>query len=813
MGIVYVARDEMFDREVAVKVLRGRYAANAVAARRFLDEAKIGGQLQHPAIPPIHEVGELPDGRPFLAMKLIKGQTLDELLEGRSDPTMQLANLVAHFEKVCEGVGYAHAHRVIHRDLKPANIMVGSFGEVQVMDWGLAKILPLPGETTVEGDPLETLGTEIRSTRDESDVTQAGSLLGTPAYMPPEQAIGAVDQVDRRSDVFGLGAILCQILTGKPPYVGDSAESTRQMAAWGKLDDARARLDVCNAEPELVALCRRCLSTDRNDRPEDAGAVAKAIAQLRAAADERARKAEVDRERARIEAAEQRKRRKLQLTFAAGVAVVLVAAAAGIAALMVTRHQSRQDKLREIEKRQSVAYHAAQAGDIDRAITLFAEFDSYAQAAGEESYRPSAQEKLQALEKFRDFRTKAAAALREGVHNIRSRNADDTVLKDCEAALAVYGLADPDFNQARLASELTNRERDEIVENGHELLVLTAMRLAMFGSKDEAGLSNTRRALGLLDRAASLTRYSPEGYVRTGPTAGELMLRMFWHRRLGENKEADDAGAKMEAMVKADGGFKSARDYYLLGSITLQIMKKPKEALAAYQKALKLEPNHVGALFGAYFCADSLKDTNSKIIYLTALLTVRPNEKELFYFRGMAYFESQNFEAAYQDFDASVQRDSKYATGYFYRGRMLVVNEKWAEAEKDFTRAIDNDPKYIQAFSWRAIARAKIGKHREAAEDAERAVAAEPADRLTLFYAARAYARATGSVAKDDHDRDSLVKRYGSRCVELLGRSFDRGFNDRDRLAPGSDFDPVRERADFQELLKRPMTSKSAKDK
>src|SRR6516165_5020872 len=145
MGVVYRARDAALDRDVAVKLLTERYPADSPAAQRFLGEARITGQLQHPGIPAVHQVGALADGRPFLAMKLIKGGTLEALLKQRPDPAADRGRLLAVFEAVCQAVGYAHAHRVIHRDLKPANVMVGAFGEVQVMDWGLAKAL---GEET-----------------------------------------------------------------------------------------------------------------------------------------------------------------------------------------------------------------------------------------------------------------------------------------------------------------------------------------------------------------------------------------------------------------------------------------------------------------------------------------------------------------------------------------------------------------------------------------------------------------------------------------------------------------------------------------
>ena len=249
MGVVYRATDAAFGREVAVKVLLAKYGPDSVAARRFADEARITGQLQHPAIPPVHDLGTLPDGRPFLAMKLIQGQTLDELLRDRPDLSTDRGRFVAAFEQVCQAVAYAHAHKVIHRDLKPANVMVGGYGEVQVMDWGLAKERG-EGAAAHPDRSDETLSVELRLGRDGGDITQAGSLLGTPAFMPPEQALGAIDLITERADVFGLGAILCVILTGQPPFVAANAEATRLLAAQGKLGDAFARLAACGAEAE-----------------------------------------------------------------------------------------------------------------------------------------------------------------------------------------------------------------------------------------------------------------------------------------------------------------------------------------------------------------------------------------------------------------------------------------------------------------------------------------------------------------------------------------------------------------------------------
>ncbi len=360
MGIVCRGRDLVLNREVAIKFLHDRYPGDGPSARRFLEEAQITGQLQHPGIPPIHHVGTLADGRPFLAMKLIRGQTLAELIEDRSPDAR--GRLITAFEKMAEAVAYAHAHGVIHRDLKPANVMVGTYGEVQVMDWGLAKLLTDSRRPTGP-DPEATLGSEIRSLREGDDETQAGSILGTPAYMPPEQAIGAHDQVDARSDVFGLGAILCTILTGRPPYRGESSESTRQLAARAKLEDAFEALDRCGAEPEIVALCKRCLAAEPADRPADAGFVAREIAELRAAAIERARQAELEKVEAEVKTAEERKRRRIWNRSVGTIAGVLAVGVALSTWLAVRAREAEFDASHQLRLTLEAERKAREEGD------------------------------------------------------------------------------------------------------------------------------------------------------------------------------------------------------------------------------------------------------------------------------------------------------------------------------------------------------------------------------------------------------------------------------------------------------------------
>jgi tetratricopeptide (TPR) repeat protein len=320
---------------------------------------------------------------------------------------------VAAFEQVCQAVAYAHAHDVIHRDLKPANVMVGAFGDVQVMDWGLAKVLGARAEG--RADPEETtVPTAVLSLRDTDDLfTQAGSVLGTPAFMPPEQAAGAVAAIDRRSDVFGLGAVLAVVLTGRPPFVADTSESSRVKAAQGDVGECFARLDTCGADPDLVALCRRCLAPRPEDRPPDAGAVAKAVAALRAAADERARQAELDRVKAEGEAREalaraaELRRRRLLLLTASGIIALVLLAGLSVSLWQMRRarealaaeHQAREDETKARQQAfaalrsmtaEVVARKIAQGAVLtedDRAFLrgIVAQFDAFAAIKGDDA--------------------------------------------------------------------------------------------------------------------------------------------------------------------------------------------------------------------------------------------------------------------------------------------------------------------------------------------------------------------------------------------------------------------------------------------
>lgn len=240
MGVVYRARHTALEREVAVKVMVS-HADSPEMAARFRREALVLGKLAHPNIVPIHEIGTDDDGQLFYTMKLVKGRTLQAIINGLRDGDAEtlrqhsLASLLTVFRKVCDAMAFAHSQGVLHRDLKPENVMVGEFGEVLVMDWGLAK--ELDGEKRRRGD-WETACPSLSSSpplQVSSSFTMQGSVMGTPQYMSPEQARGEINALDERSDIFSLGGILYTILTLRPPVEGTTLAEVLEKVRTGSI--------------------------------------------------------------------------------------------------------------------------------------------------------------------------------------------------------------------------------------------------------------------------------------------------------------------------------------------------------------------------------------------------------------------------------------------------------------------------------------------------------------------------------------------------------------------------------------------------
>jgi WD40 repeat protein/serine/threonine protein kinase len=289
IGQVWLAYDAELEREVALKELRPDRSSDASLQKRFLHEAQITGRLQHPGIVPVYEMMRgsaesalepvgTSDEQPFYTMRFVRGHTLtaavDEYHRNRAKGkggSFEFIALLNAFVSVCNTVAYAHARGVIHRDLKGQNIVLGDFGEVMVLDWGLAKVL---GKTLDEGES-STVRLELSTGTAEHSVP--GSVMGTPAFMAPEQAAGCHERIDQRTDVFGLGAILFTILTGHPPFAGEDSKETLRRAR--DADAPRADAVCSGVPPALAAICGKAMARDPVDRYASASDLAREVQQ------------------------------------------------------------------------------------------------------------------------------------------------------------------------------------------------------------------------------------------------------------------------------------------------------------------------------------------------------------------------------------------------------------------------------------------------------------------------------------------------------------------------------------------------------
>src|SRR5262245_957229 len=352
LGEVFVAEDRELHREVAFKEIQKPYAHDAHSRSRFLLEAEVNGRLEHPGVVPVYGLGSYRDGRPCYAMRFIRGESLQEALgrfhaadaAGRDvgERALALRQLLGQFVAVCNAVAYAHSRGVIHRDLKPSNIMLGKFGETLVVDWGLAKVIGRP-----EGEPPGD-DTTLRPASGDGSATVAGTAVGTPAYMSPEQAAGRLDLVGPASDLYSLGATLYALLTGRAPFQGEDKGELLRRASRGEWVPPR---QVKRGIPKaLDAICRKAMALQPQDRYATAQALAADVEHWLADEPVTAYREPLFRRLGRW----RRRHPALVAASAAGVLVALLAAGAG--AWWLDRQRA--------ERRQAVEVAFAEAGRV-----------------------------------------------------------------------------------------------------------------------------------------------------------------------------------------------------------------------------------------------------------------------------------------------------------------------------------------------------------------------------------------------------------------------------------------------------------------
>jgi serine/threonine-protein kinase len=656
--------------------------------------------LQHPGVVPVYDIGRFGD-RPFFTMKLVKGRTLEPIRGERTHPAEDWPRLLGIALQVAQTLAYAHAKGVIHRDLKPSNVMVGAFGEVQVMDWGLAKVLAEGGladeEQASRGHRPPEDVTTIRTARSSGTAgsfgtyTEAGALLGTPAYMPPEQANGDVGLLDRRADVFGLGAILCEILTGKPPYVGRSPEEVRRKACNGDLAEATARLDACAADAELIALTRNCLAPEAIDRPKDAQAVADGLTAYLSGVQERLHQAELAEAEARAKAVEEAKRRRLTLALAATVLLAVTLGGGGWLWLKSERDARQAQVAREVNEslNQATALREHSKAATTGGAALFAQAREQAQRAlalvenGPADAALAAQvRQLQAALDAEEKDRKLLAALDEAALSRaetvagENRFASERAVPKFRAAFRAYGLPAGEGEAKAVAERI--RQRPPAVREA----ILAALDEwdALAGAPKQPITEPHRKWL-----QAVLAAADPED---------------AWSRKVRAARAKKDPAQRRKALEKL--------------AASVDVRKVPVRALtqlANYGKPADgrgLRPSQAAKLLRRaqrQYPADFWVNENLGMIlqevtppqreeavrFLTAAVALRPGSPGAYLNLGNALKDQRRLDEAIVSYRKAIAIDRKYAMAHNNLGDTLKIKGQVDKAIRSYRKAIALD--------------------------------------------------------------------------------------------------------------------------
>ena len=732
VGVVYKGRDNDLGRDVAMKVLKDQFADRPDVLARFVEEAQIGGQLQHPGIVPVYELGLHAGERPYFAMKLVKGETLSAQLAKRAEPGEDRRRFYGIFEQVCQTMAYAHSRHVVHRDLKPANVMIGAFGEVQVVDWGFAKVLAKGGNADEKAsvakhnESAQSVISTVRSQPGSGTQSVVGSMLGTPAYMPPEQALGDLEHLDARSDVFGLGAILCEILTGAPPYRERDGDVVRQAAA-GDLDGAHERIRRSGADATMIALCIECLSRTRQARPASAQELADRVSTHLTSVEERARDAELRATRARF---------KQRTTLLSAAAALLVVVIGGVAWFLVDAEARKQQQ--------------AATARLTAATSDLREARGRAQAAGLDPELWSAAgreaERLAHLvdgerKTFDDDDRRTALAL---VDRVRAEH---------EAASSELALRERDREMhARLVTARIPTD-DDVNAKGFaakERLRLNEAYLSAFAFylgrpirelSTEAALASMREGEMESELAASLDHLSMVRDALPDQEGVEpLTLRL---RELATLLDSDDAWRTQlrallpnargsaqplrELAATADFGHLTATHCQMLSTALVESGARD-EAIFVLQRAREQFPQDFGLTFALAVQEERRKSTDWQAVASTLDIAraIAPQQNEVLHRQGMALERQGRHADAERVFRILVARDARKAHWQRHIAYSLCQQGKLDEGIACYERALELDPDDAKAHCSLGIALLDQGKLDEAVASHRRAIELDP---------------------------------------------------------------------------------------
>ena len=801
LGKIWRAHDVQIRREVALKELLPRARRQRDLLERFMAEAQITGQLEHPGIVPIYELGFQQNGAPFYAMKLVRGVTLGEAIRqchrlprGSGEQRLAFAKLLRNFIDVCNAVAYAHDHGVLHRDLKPSNVMLGDFGETIVLDWGLAKLFTMKGQDSVDSEEeqdstfvslaefdefsetfiadlatnaelgdLESgvTGSElhtspIRSSRErvstnartDGSETVVGSIVGTAAYMPPEQAKGEVEQLDQRSDIYSLGAILFEILVNSPPVARGNITETIMRVIHGEIVSPRER-DRSIAE-ELNAICMKALAYDRESRY---------TISLELAADVEAYLSDEPvsayREPWHRRILRWMRRHRTLVTNTASASVILALAltawsitertrvarlrdqAAGLLAnartyeekgdlqasrdalskalASVATESSLSDLRSSIDGQIQSVDRLVDAEESNRLLLLRREADEQyraAQSANEAGDLPRAQTILAALTASIADEPKAAdigLKARELMDAVEALISEQQVR---QAARRRFEQFSRELDQARFYGSLFTAENIDQDMQEARLHATTALKL--YGLDENSQLDGPSEFLThkeadnlrsdalemmliLADAEKTLARHADVAEQRQAAMKALNWIakaqnlgvesRVLLTRKAEYLATTGQGEKALAARLSAESTDPStALDFFLLAEQQRKAQKF-EEALRQYRQALRLDPDHFWAMNFMGLCHLQRLRASAAVASYTACISERPDFVWPYVTRAVAFAELEQFDDAMADLARAIEIEPTFYGIYINRGAVHLAQEDFDAAIADFQRA------------------------------------------------------------------------------------------------------------------------------
>ncbi|MGK0359232.1 MAG: tetratricopeptide (TPR) repeat protein/tRNA A-37 threonylcarbamoyl transferase component Bud32 [Bradymonadia bacterium] len=713
IGIVELAYDRHLGREIAIKRLKPTLSREDSlgrdATRRFLKEARLGALLEHPNIVPVYELGRRADGGLYYTMKRIRGRTLAEALEG-ADLAERLAFL-PHVIAVCNAMAYAHEHGVIHRDLKPDNVMVDAHGEALVVDWGLAC------ERGADDVQSRALAQELEALRKASGTqTVTGAPIGTPAYMPPEQARGELKAIDERSDVYTLGAILYELLTGEPPFTGQSALHILRRVLDAEPVEQPDALEP-EAPPELAAVALRALAKDPIDRYPDAAALAADLVAFQTGA--------------RV-AAHAYGRGALAWRWlkthrlGVGVACLLI-----VAAGLTWWTRGVSDARNQVE-----ASAVEAAAHVERA-------DAIIEDARQGRVRPERRD----VWAFRLASMPSAAVGRRLIEALGDPAPQVRVVA-ARALAAQDGAGDPRAVDALLA----HLEREEILE----VQIAIIQTLGVLGDRRaEPAIRKARRAAGL---DSQLWRATVTAHQLMPDTANAESLEA--RGQYAAALQAYDAAVQAKPTVASLAG--RARMAWRLGRLT--------PALADVNAAAALAPPDRQLLVSRAQLHYELEAWDDALRDLNALIDAGDTSAELLRLRAWTYLATGDTQAALDDIQTATLAAPDDGATHLGRGRLLLMLGSHRAAQLAVSKAIALTGETPAALRLRARTHWRRGARAPAIADLERVLTENPNDSAALTQLAT-YQRLKGDANAAARLLTQALRRTPGAPTLLLARA------------------------------------------